>query len=466
MTDKDDAAWKIMYEEAKAYLNEYGHLYVPVKYVTKSGRKLGVWFQNQRQKCDPESERGKLLLQLYPDFYKLKRTVFSWDEMYEEAKKYVQEHGKLDCSNTYVTRDGKKLGQWLHTKKSYCDPESAHGKLLADLGFSFEPKLDVEIDFNLKLDMLDAFFKKYGVGVVPYNFKTKDGITYDENGINLGMWYLKQLERCNPESNHGIMLRQKGACFERNKLIVFNWEQAYEIAKTYYNRVGNMDVPYNFRTCDGITYNEYGLCLKRWLYEQVNKCNLKGERRDLLRRIGIDLGDEINISENEFVGDETDISVNEIGALLDDEDSNISLNKAQIKWLEMYKSAVEFYNEHGHLEATKYSSDDNEVSLARWLIVQKANYRKKCLSEEKISMLERIWIIWDVRDNKVRLVMICDKNNIDVYKNRDILSHMPYYVLEEYINTLTECDAVDEKGRLRISVSYSDDRKKYTKKRN
>ena len=59
MRNKDDVSWYAMLDEAKLYVAEHGNLEVPALYVTKSGKKLGIWIKNQRNLCDPESERGK-----------------------------------------------------------------------------------------------------------------------------------------------------------------------------------------------------------------------------------------------------------------------------------------------------------------------------------------------------------------------------------------------------------------------
>ena len=434
-------SWNDMYLCAVDYFNKYGDLEVPAAYVTPDGKKLGNWIQVQRSKCDPESKHGKLLLQIGMRFESRKRTVMLWDEMYEEAKKYSLEHGNLDVPHSYVTSDGKKLGQWLNTKKYTCDPKSKQGKLLIRLGFDFDACVDYDLGFMKNFDMLYAFYKEYGVGGVPASFKTNDGITYDENGFNLGMWYSKLFERCNSESERGIMLKNIGVCFDRSKLIVFNWEQSYKILQTYYDRVGNLNIPYDFRTCDGITYNKYGLGLKRWLYEQTKKCNPESIKGRLLRNLGVDL-------------------VND--------GSGIYKNNYEINWLKMYKCAVEFFKEHGHLDVSVNSDDGNEVTVARWLAKQKMDYKKGVLSEKRISLLESIWIIWDVSSNKVKLAMLCDKYSIDICKNRDILEHMPCYVLENYINGLVENDmnVVGEDGRVSLTPPKSDDGNSYVKKKN
>ena len=72
--------WEEMYEYAKKYYEAYGNLEVLQKFKTNDGKNydingkinLGRWIDTQRQKCLPESEQGKLLLQIGMRFNLLK----------------------------------------------------------------------------------------------------------------------------------------------------------------------------------------------------------------------------------------------------------------------------------------------------------------------------------------------------------------------------------------------------------
>ena len=72
--------WNEMYQYAKKYYDFYGDLEVPAKFKTNDGItydpkgkiNLGKWITTQRSRCLPESERGKLLLQIGMRFNTLK----------------------------------------------------------------------------------------------------------------------------------------------------------------------------------------------------------------------------------------------------------------------------------------------------------------------------------------------------------------------------------------------------------
>ena len=72
--------WKEMYEYAKKYYEAYGNLEILTRFKTNDGVtydpngkiNLGRWIYTQRRKCLPESEQGKLLLQIGMKFNLLK----------------------------------------------------------------------------------------------------------------------------------------------------------------------------------------------------------------------------------------------------------------------------------------------------------------------------------------------------------------------------------------------------------
>ena len=66
------------------------------------------------------------------------------------------------------------------------------------------------------------------------------------------------------------------------------WINRYVCAKNYYVTYGNLDVPSNFRTDDGVTSKEDGkYSLGRWIrYQRTNYVNLTDEQKSMLSSIG------------------------------------------------------------------------------------------------------------------------------------------------------------------------------------
>ena len=224
--------WEEMYEYAKKYYETDGDLEVPQKFKTNdeitydsNGKiNLGRWIANQRQKCLPESEQGKLLSQIGMRF-KSKISILTWEEMYQYANKYYESHGNLEVPQKFKTNDGVtydsngkiNLGKWITRQRNRCIPEGERGKLLLQIGMRFADN-KFTLFWNEMYQYANKYYDFYGYLEVPQKFKTNDGITYDSNGkINLGIWITTQRSRCLPESNRGKLLLQIGMRFNTLK---------------------------------------------------------------------------------------------------------------------------------------------------------------------------------------------------------------------------------------------------------
>ena len=152
-------SWDEMYKYAKIYYEHYGNLEVPRLFKTNDGYtmdkngtiNLGRWIFTQRRTCNPESERGQKLLAIEMRFEN-KKSTFSWDEMYEYAKKYYEHYGNLEVPARFKTNDGftrddngtVNLGTWIITQRQYCNLESEHGQKLSQIGMIWNVKSNKE----------------------------------------------------------------------------------------------------------------------------------------------------------------------------------------------------------------------------------------------------------------------------------------------------------------------------------
>lgn len=57
----------------------------------------------------------------------------------------------------------------------------------------------------------------------------------------------------------------------RDRVFANKWDTMYELAKTYYETNGNLNVPYDFKTLDGISCNMFGYNLGIWISNQKGK---------------------------------------------------------------------------------------------------------------------------------------------------------------------------------------------------
>ena len=229
----------------------------------------------------------------------MKRT---WEEMYVYAKKYYEHHGNLDIKQSFRTNDGYtydengviKLGLWIANQRNFCHPESEKGKLLLKIGMRFEkrPKKRMDSKWQEFYGYLKKYYEYYGNSNVKTDFITKDGYTYDPDGIKLGRWLSDQKKLCAPDSDRGQLLAQLEVTFEKKDA----WYEMYEYAQKYYSYYGNLDIKQYFRTEDGYTYDPNGsIRLGTWIAKQrflLYPANdesslLKDKRRNLLNGIGM-----------------------------------------------------------------------------------------------------------------------------------------------------------------------------------
>ena len=112
--------WYQYYLEAEKYYNEYGNLMVPAAYVSPNGTKLGVWIQNQR--C---AFKGTTYGHLSIKEVKMLESIGmvwdirenEWNQNYQIAKEYFEEHGNLLVRRDCVYH-GIKLGCWINGQRN------------------------------------------------------------------------------------------------------------------------------------------------------------------------------------------------------------------------------------------------------------------------------------------------------------------------------------------------------------
>ena len=343
--------WEKMYEYAKAYYKNRGDLEVPQKFKTNNGYdydengaiNLGKWISMQRQNTNSESEKGKLLLEIGMRF-KNKRSKLSWEEMFEYAKEYYKNSGDLEVSHKFKTNNGYehdengavKLGQWISMQRQNTNPESERGKLLVEIGMRFGGGYSER--WNQMYEYAKAYYKKNGNLDMSSNFKTNNGYDYDENGtINLGKWIVKQRFNENPESERGKLLLEIGMKFKNKRsTLTLSWEEMFEYAKAYYEKHGNLEITWRFKTNNGYEYDENGsVNLGHWIFGQRQRVIPESERGKLLQEIGMKFENK-KVSEKQI----TNICI--------ENNIDLNINKVIIDYISVqeFRSKISFLQEN------------------------------------------------------------------------------------------------------------------------
>ena len=138
---------------AENYYKEHGNLLVPLKYVTPTGEKLGIWIVNNRKRYAdglllPDRVRALNSIKMVWNIHEK-----NWQDMYNLAEEYYKINGNLVISRTYKAPNGANLGTWLSSQRQkYRQGKLTKEKTLAleNIGVVWDFKIDNGISHYLK----------------------------------------------------------------------------------------------------------------------------------------------------------------------------------------------------------------------------------------------------------------------------------------------------------------------------
>lgn len=336
------------------------------------------------------------------------------------------------------------------------------------------PKFDIEIENQNIYEILQYVMKRLSISWedqyellirynehhrslnIPEDFRTINGYDYNENGVYLGRWLVKQkmLYRNGKISEERKkMLENLNLDFRDNSDII--WEQRYLLAKAYYEYYGNLQVKHKFKTSNGYEYDDNGFYLQSWLYQQRKKYSIDStdskfiEKRKLLEDIGMDFSFsylenlfdskyelakayfehygnlEIPQSFSTINGYEQDDNGIPLGVwlnvlrqankenklpknrkkLLEDIGMNFSIRNPDEEWSKKYELAKAYYEHYGNLEISYrfkttngYDYDNDGINLGSWLHAQRQAIKNANISNERRTLLQTIGIRAETKD--------------------------------------------------------------------
>lgn len=251
---------------------------------------------------------------------------------------------------------------------------------ITDLAFSTEvigeeifeilEKINKELmpkSFDEVFQLATNFYLYYGHLDIPRTFHTDDGIKFSQFGYSLGEW-LAHIRHMKAKGELSVEQIEKmesiGVVWRKTR----TFDEAYEIAKEYYEMYGNLNVPYNYKTEDGFN-------LGGWIV------NLRSRRKK-----GLLSADKI-------------ARLDKIGMVW----------QVAQTFFESFELLKKYYNYYGNidlengfktLDGINYNPEG--FNLKKWLDNQRGSYHRGELSDEKIILLERLHINWGVKkENKV-----------------------------------------------------------------
>jgi len=336
--------------------------------------------------------------------------------MYQALKDYRAVHGDTLVPATY--HDNPQLGNFVDNSRQVyrmrleCEesgkiPDRGYHVMMSDerieklnsIGFVWNL---FEHSWNTKYEELKLYAAKHGHCLVPWQCK--------EN-FQLSLWVSKQRRnyqvRKQEESkgakpnDYEVVLSDERIRKLEDINFVFEvleeqWYERYEELKTYITNNGDSLVPKE--------YTQKNILLGRW----VDKQRLD-HKRFMDRKILEEKWKDIEVSDEEIRKEieranslATGMTEERLQLL---EEVDFVWNARDYKWNRSYLELCEFVQLNGHAHVREKVNGP----LARWVVVQRMNYKKlqngdrSPLTEERIEKLESVGFIWQVAESKSKL---------------------------------------------------------------
>lgn len=166
--NKFDAQWNQIYQVAKEYHEKYGDIsQIPVAYKTTDGILLGKWVRRQQYAYENPDKKGVQLdekrIALLKEIGLLTdREKDSWRRCFEVVKRYKEQFGTLEISQTVVF-ESVWIGKWLGLqRKAKLNGQLTEEQisLLDDVGYDW--LTTTERQWNAKYKQVRAFYERNG----------------------------------------------------------------------------------------------------------------------------------------------------------------------------------------------------------------------------------------------------------------------------------------------------------------
>lgn len=331
---------------AENYYKEHGNLLVPLKYVTPTGEKLGIWIVNNRKRYAdglllPDRVRALNSIGMFWSIHEK-----NWQDMYTALLEYQSIHGDLNVPSKYVTENGKPLGRWLihqtvlHFKGTL---SREHEEKLESIGVIWRTN-DAKWAFMYKL--ATEYQKEYGNLNIPQNYTTSDDQA-------LGIWLQTQRNNYRDgklKPGRIKLLEDIGINWHLKQC--YSWEEMYSLAAEYCKTNGNLAIPRSYKAPNGANLGTW-LSTQRQKYRQGK---LAKEKTLALENIGVVWDFKIDNGITHYLK-----KLKEEGIIIDKEINKDILN--HISLIEL-QSKVKYITDRGALPVDKYGHLIDIFSMA------------------------------------------------------------------------------------------------------
>lgn len=350
-----EARWEVLCQAAADAAAKEGTLELPRSYTIHSGVPVGKWLELQRQ-VQAGQRPGRLTAEQAAKLEKLgirwnHRLEAAWEKGFISAQKYRTEHGDLLVPVRYRDKNDFALGEWIvYNRQRYLGGNLTQNRIerLEAIGMVWSTSNDL---WEQNYAAATQYYLEHGDLEVPIKYETP-------SGFGLGVWLGAQRAAHKAgELPQEQVERLDALGMDWTNRNDRKWMSLYDVAAAYYHEHGNLNVPSEYVTPDGVLLGKW-VARQRYAYLNPDRSSARvtPERKALLDKLGM-------------VWEKYD------------------------PWQERYDLALAYKTEHGDLEIPSVYKTADGVWLGSWVSRQRQalNSGSSALSSERRKLLRTLF---------------------------------------------------------------------------
>ena len=350
-----EARWEVLCQAAADAAAKEGTLELPRSYTIHSGVPVGKWLELQRQ-VQAGQRPGRLTAEQAAKLEKLgirwnHRLEAAWEKGFASAQKYRTEHGDLLVPVRYRDKNDFALGEWIvYNRQRYLGGNLTQNRIerLEAIGMVWSTSNDL---WEQNYAAATQYYLEHGDLEVPIKYETP-------SGFGLGVWLGAQRAAHKAgELPQEQVERLDALGMDWTNRNDRKWMSLYDVAAAYYHEHGNLNVPSEYVTPDGVLLGKW-VARQRYAYLNPDRSSARvtPERKALLDKLGM-------------VWEKYD------------------------PWQERYDLALAYKTEHGDLEIPSVYKTEDGVWLGSWVGRQRQalNSGSSALSSERRKLLRTLF---------------------------------------------------------------------------
>lgn len=350
-----EARWEVLCQAAADAAAKEGTLELPRSYTIHSGVPVGKWLELQRQ-VQAGQRPGLLTAEQAAKLEKLgirwnHRLEAAWEKGFASAQKYRTEHGDLLVPVRYRDKNDFALGEWIvYNRQRYLGGNLTQNRIerLEAIGMVWSTSNDL---WEQNYAAATQYYLEHGDLEVPIKYETP-------SGFGLGVWLGAQRAAHKAgELPQEQVERLDALGMDWTNRNDRKWMSLYDVAAAYYHEHGNLNVPSEYVTPDGVLLGKW-VARQRYAYLNPDRSSARvtPERKALLDKLGM-------------VWEKYD------------------------PWQERYDLALAYKTEHGDLEIPSVYKTADGVWLGSWVSRQRQalNSGNSALSSERRKLLRTLF---------------------------------------------------------------------------